>query len=251
MGAHGESRPKCLLHIAGRPLLAWTVDNLRRVGCDEIVVVTGHLAAMIDMAGIVKVQNSDYWNNNILHSLMYARDFLNGPVVVSYSDIWVEPSVYGTLMETSGDIVIAVDRDWRAYYEDRTDHPLSEAENVDITLGSTVARIGKSLDSADAIAGEFLGLWRMSANGTKVFRENFEKLEESLDPLSPFQRAAEWRKAYVTDLLQHLVDRGARVDCALVDRGWAELDTPQDYERLPLIAARQNLTTLVEAGIGR
>ncbi len=154
------------LHIADRPLLAWTVDHLRQAGCCEVVVVTGHMAEMIDMAGIVKVQNGDYRNNNILHSLMYARDFLDGPVAITYSDIWVEPSVYETLMDTSGDIVVAVDRDWRVYYEGRTDHPLSEAEKVDLTPGGTVARIGKSLAADDTIGGEFLGLWRMSATGS-------------------------------------------------------------------------------------
>ena len=251
MGAYGKSRPKCLLRIADRPLLAWTVDHLRRAGCSEVIVVTGHMAAMIDMAGIVKVQNADYRNNNILHSLMYARDFLHGPVVVTYSDIWVEPAIYETLMDTSGDIVVAVDRDWRAYYEGRTDHPLSEAEKVDFSPGGSVARIGKSLAADDTIGGEFLGLWRMSAIGTELFREEFEKLEETLDPLAPFQRAPEWRKAYVTDMLQYLVNGGTCVDCALVDRGWAELDTIQDYERLPTIVARQELSTLVEVGVGR
>lgn len=251
MGDYGKTQPKCLLPIAERPLLAWTVDHLRRVGCDEVIVVTGHMAAMIHMAGIVKVRNDDYLNNNILHSMMYARDFLNGPVVVSYSDIWVEPTVYETLMDTSGDIVVAVDRDWRAYYEGRTDHPLSEAEKVDVTPCGTVARIGKSLGIEDGISGEFLGLWRMSETGVESFRKNFEDLEKILDPLDQFQRACEWRKAYVTDMLQHLVDGGVRVDCALVDRGWAELDTIQDYENLPKIAARQRLATLVEAGAGQ
>lgn len=251
MGAYGKSRPKCLLNIADRPLLQWTVDHLRHAGCKEIAVVTGHMSEMIEISGIVKVANVDYQNNNILHSLMCAREYLRGPVVISYSDIWVEPSVYGTLMDTSGDIVVAVDRDWRAYYEGRTDHPLSEAEKVSFTAGGAVTRIGKLLTADDTIGGEFLGLWRMSATGTDLFREKFEKLDERLDPLAPFQRAPEWRKAYVTDMMQHLVDGGACVDCAFVDRGWAELDTVQDYERLPAIAARQKLTTLVEAGVGR
>lgn len=251
MGSYGRFRPKCLLPIADRPLLAWTIDRLRAVGCDEVVVVTGHLAAMIEMTGIVKVQNDDYQNNNILHSLMYAREFLRGPVVVTYSDIWVEPSVYETLMDTPGDIVVAVDKDWKTYYEGRTDHPFSEAENVDFTSRGTVVQIGKSIVMGNTIGGEFLGLWRMSGTGAALFSKNFEALEIALNPMDPFQRAREWRKAYITDMLQQLVDEGVRIDCAIVDRGWAELDTVQDYERLPSVVEQQRLVTLAEAGVGK
>ena len=38
-----------------------------------------------------------------------------------------------------------------------------------------------------------------------------------------------------------------RVDAALIERGWAELDTVQDYERLPAVAERQGMKTLSQA----
>ena len=63
----------------------------------------------------------------------------------------------------------------------------------------------------------------------------------------PFQRAKAWRNAYITDLLQELVDRGDRVGCTLIDRGWAELDTAEDYHRLESISGRQRLWSLYPA----
>ena len=36
--------------------------------------------------------------------------------------------------------------------------------------------------------------------------------------------------AYITDLLQELVDRGVAVHCTLIQGGWLEIDTLQDYE---------------------
>ncbi|MFQ5953482.1 MAG: NTP transferase domain-containing protein [Kiloniellales bacterium] len=250
MDAVAKDIPKCLLPVAGRPLIEHTIERLRHVGCGTVVVVTGYLGHRIDQGEIVRVENQDYLDNNILHSFMCARDHLAGPVIATYSDIWVEPTIYRRLVETPGDIVLAVDTDWRAYYEGRTDHPVEEAENVFLSADGAVLKAGKHLDPADAASyncGEFLGLWRMSAAGAAAFRNVFEELARRLDPLAPFHEATEWRQAYITDMIQELVNRGIRVDCALVERGWAELDTPQDYQRLASISARQRLFTIVEA----
>jgi NDP-sugar pyrophosphorylase family protein len=62
-----------------------------------------------------------------------------------------------------------------------------------------------------------------------------------LPPNAPFQAAAQWRQAYLTDLLQECVDRGERVTAAPITRGWLELDTPEDYARLPALAAAQGI----------
>jgi choline kinase len=252
MGKHAAMRPKCMLPVAGRTILDQIVANMRGAGCKRIVAVTGHLADQIDHPDIETVHNADYRNNNILASLMQARTYLDGPVIVSYSDIWVEPPIYARLIDTPGDLVLAVDRDWRPYYENRRDHPIAEAENAFVRRDDNcLAEIGKHLDDAappDMLCGEFLGLWRMSRRGTEIFRDAFDALNDKLDPLAPFEHAAEWRKAYITDMIEYLLSRGQRVDCALVERGWAELDTTEDYERLTEIAVRQALSTIVAAG---
>jgi choline kinase len=251
MGVFTQTRPKCLLRIGTRTLLDRTIENLRAVGCDEVVLVTGHKAEMIDRADVITVRNDDYANNNILHSLMYARAYLDGPVITMYSDIWVEPHIYRKLLDASGDIVLSVDRDWLPYYEGRTEHPIDEAENIFVDAAGSVIAAGKAIDrnnQDEFIVGEFLGLWKMGAAGTKIFREAFEELEKDLDPHQPFGRAREWRKSYITDFIQFLVDQGICVDCSLIERGWAELDTSQDYQRLPEIAARQRLETISAHG---
>ncbi len=250
MGGLTATRPKCLLSIAGRPLLEHTVENLRAVGCDEIFVVVGYGAESICVSGVTHVLNPDYGSINVLHSLMSARMHLRGPVMVAYSDIWVEPTIYQRLSRTSGDLVLAVDRDWQAYYEGRTAHPVSEAETVYYDGAGRVQRIGKRLPfnlDQDLECGEFLGLWRMSASGTARLCVVFDELNQRLGPNDRFQAASNWRNAYFTDMTQELVDRGAPVSCCVIERGWAELDTPQDYERLQDLAERQRLWTMIRA----
>lgn len=244
-----EERPKCLLEVAGTTLLDHAIACLRGAGCGEVVLVTGYKAEAIAGRDVIRVRNDDYRANNILHSLMHARAYFDGPLMVSYSDIWVEPAIHRQLAATPGEIVIAVDRDWLPYYEGRSEHPVSEAENVHYTPQRTVAAFGKYLPAqapAGLACGEFLGLWRMSAAGARLFRERFEQLERELGREQPFQHAAQWRNAYISDFVEHLARGGTRIDCALVERGWAELDTEQDYRRLASVAKRQGLDTIAQ-----
>ena len=248
MGALTEALPKCLLPVAGRPLIDWTIERLRAAGCTEIVVIVGYRGELVRPPGAIVVENSRYRDNNILHSLMTAREHFDGPLLVSYSDIWVEEHIHRRLAAAAGDIVPAVDTDWQAYYEGRLLHPLAEAEKVHFDDSARGVRFGKHLDETPGSGlrcGEFLGLWRMSATGAARFRDLFLELEARLSPEAPFQNAALWRKAYVTDLFQEMADRGVPIDCLQVRRGWAELDTREDYERLPRIAARQDLASIV------
>ena len=250
MGRLTESRPKCLLPIAGRPLIEHTIENLRLAGCSQIIVIVGYKAGAVDVRNVQYVLNADFANNNILHSFMKASEYLVGPIIASYSDIWVEPWIFRSLVETPGDIVLAVDRDWQSYYEGRTQHPVSEAENVYFDWNGSVIRLGKNFDpnvGGELTCGEFVGLWRMSTAGTEDFCAEFVRLQGQLGPASPFQRSNQWRNAYITDFIQELVDRGRTINSAVIERGWAELDTEEDYGRLVDIAERQRLKTLMEA----
>src|ERR1044071_3517735 len=75
---HTLDRPKCLVPLAGRPLLAWQTDALRAAGVDDIVVVTGYRADQIRALGYRTVFNPRYEKTNMVASLMCARDTLDG-----------------------------------------------------------------------------------------------------------------------------------------------------------------------------
>lgn len=250
MGALTECRPKCMLEVGSGPLLDATIERMKMVGCDEIILIVGHCADQIDRDDVIRIQNLDFNNNNILHSLMYASEYMHGPLVISYSDIWVEPDIYTTLLKTEGDIVIAADCDWRPYYEGRTEHPLSEAENIIFNANEDVTHTGKTIDPngfPENRCAEFLGLWHMTAAGTDAFVKCFNRINSALSLTDPFQDAKEWQKSYITDILREMINAGQQVSAALVERGWAELDTRQDIERLPEVAERQRLYNYIES----
>ena len=39
------------------------------------------------------------------------------------------------------------------------------------------------------------------------------------------------QKAYLTDFIQELVDIGIKVHCVIIESGWKEIDTVEDYKK--------------------
>ena len=266
MGGLTEHRPKCLLPMRGRPLLDWTIDGLRNAGCNEITIVTGYLSEQLSVyadRGIKLIHNPDFRSNNVLHSLMHAREDLEGSVLATYADIWVEPDAIRRVAETPGGMVLGVDREWRDIYIDRPGIKVEDSELALFDGSGRLTRIGKSVEPIQQVVrsgyeartgagtrpgdGEFLGLWCMREPHTTLFRKVFNELDAKLDANDSFQFAAAWRLAYVTDLFQELLDRGHILRCALLDRGWAEFDTASDYWRLPKIARTRRLDFLLRS----
>jgi choline kinase len=231
--------PKCMLPLDGRPVLSNNVENLRAHGVDDVSIVVGYMKDRVTVEDARRFENTDYENNNILFSLMYASSIFEDAIsadhdlVISYSDIIYSSEIVSQLVSHSEDIVIAVDLDWRSQYEGRTEHPMSEAEKVELDDRDRAIRLGKVVpNESDRRIGEFTGLLKLTPAGARQWLEHFEQTREKLDPLEPFQNAAEFRKAYLTDFLQDLVDNGIDVTCSTFSGGWMEFDTTQDYEKL-------------------
>ena len=68
-----------------------------------------------------------------------------------------------------------------------------------------------------------------------VFSVNVVPLRRCGRDHEPFQRAARYRNAYLTDLWQELIERGTRIDPILIDGQWREIDTGQDLDRARML----------------
>ena len=221
-------RPKSTLEIDGRSLIDRQLDTFRAFGIDDITIVTGYRADLLVRDGVTTRHNDAYRSNNILGSLMYAEDQLDDDVLVAYSDILYEDVAVERLLAATGHILVVCDTRWRDVYEGRVDHPIAQAEKVTIRDG-LVRRIGKHLDEADGDA-EFIGLTRLSRAAAGVLTSTHRELASSLAG-GPFQAAARFEQAYLTDMLQELIDRGHEVRPVIIEGGWREIDTIEDYRK--------------------
>lgn len=225
-----EDLPKCMLEFGDKTLLQRQIFALNAAGVNEISVVKGYKADKINYPDLKYYTNPDYEDNNILNSLMYAQDEFNSPVIVSYSDILYEKEVVERLMQSKHDITIVVDIAWKKYYEGRQDHPIEEAENVILDADNNVMEIGKILTRKHDVHGEFIGMMKFSKRGAEVFGRHFNRAKELFWD-KPFQRAITFQKAYITDMIQDMLDLGVNINTVIIERGWKEIDTVEDYEK--------------------
>ena len=227
---HTENLPKCMLDFGGKTLLERQLDAYKKCGVKDISLIRGYKKDKINYKGLKYFENTDYRNNNILNSIFYAEKIINGNIIISYSDILFEPVVVQRTLESSHDISVVVDIDWRGYYVGRKDHPLSEAENVIFNSNNEVQKIGKINKGSEDVHGEFIGMIKLSNRGTEIFKEHFHRLKK-IYWNKPFQRAKTFQKAYLTDMIQELVDIGIKVHCVIIESGWKEIDTVEDYKK--------------------
>ena len=227
---HTENLPKCMLDFGGKTLLQRQLDAYKKNSIKDISVIRGYKKEKIKYKGLKYFENTDYKNNNILNSIFYAEDFLNGNIIISYSDILFDSTVVKRLLKSNHDISVVVDIDWRGYYVGRKDHPISEAENVIFNSNNEVEKIGKINTGNQEVHGEFIGMIKLSNRGTEIFKEHFHRLKK-IYWNKPFQRAKIFQKAYLTDFIQELVDIGIKVHCVIIESGWKEIDTVEDYKK--------------------
>ena len=226
-----QKKPKCMLEVGGKTILDRLIDNFLNCGISNINVVVGYKKEHFNDGRYQCYVNHDYENNNILHSLFYAEEAMDSGFLFSYSDIIYDEVVIRQMLESNSDIAVAVDCNWLEYYEGRVDHPISEAELVFSENRKTVTLISKDADFKNAF-GEFLGVAYFSRRGAKILKDVFSDLLQyySKNSHQTFHTAKSFEKAYLTDMLQEIINRGFSVDLVQIKGNWTEIDIPRDLE---------------------
>lgn len=230
LGKNTENVPKYLLEVNGKTILERQLTAFGKFNINEIIIITGPYKEKFSGKEFTFVEDVNYQKHDILGSLMEAREHIKGDVLVVYSDIIFDDSILRQIIESSTDIGIAIDLDWKKAYEFRTDHPKTEAENVLLDKNHNLLEIRKNIQFyEDKIVGEFLGILKLSKRGSYIFVKRFEKLEKS--HRGTFHTAPSLEKAYLTDMIQELIDSKIKVTPIIVSGTWCEIDTMQDLER--------------------
>ena len=221
--------PKSLLTVNGKPIIAYQIQALKQVGIKNIVVITGIHDEKFGIENVHYIKDHYYNEHDILGSLMEAKDFLKNDVLVLYSDIIFESKILRQILDSKGDISIAIDMTWEKMYEGRTEHPKSEAENVQLNKAKKIIKIKKNIKNENNDVGEFLGIVKFSPYGSGLFVKQYEELIKT--HVGTFQQAPSVLKAYLTDMIQELIDSKIDVEPVIISGKWYEIDTAQDLER--------------------
>ncbi len=109
---HTHTKPKPLLHVAGKTILDHVLDRLMEVKIDEVVFIIGHLGDQIrehveanyDFPAAYVEQKE---LRGQAHALYLAREYITGPVVILFVDTIFEADL-SFLEDVSFDGVVFV-----------------------------------------------------------------------------------------------------------------------------------------------
>ncbi len=219
-------RPKCLLPLGPKSLIEWQIDILSRSGVDEIVVVVGFRAALVEAVlakrarpglGIRTLFNPFYNVADNLGSCWLARHEMAGDFLLLNGDTLFETAVLQRLLHSpAAPITVTIDR--KASYD---------ADDMKVHLdGTRLIEIGKTLPPART-DGESIGLLLFRGAGPEMFVDAVERALHLSEGLKSFYLK-------VIDQLAKL----HRVETATIEGlAWGEVDYPADLQRAERLVA--------------
>lgn len=150
----GQTLPKPLMPLLGRPLISYLLETLARAGIKRICGVVGYESALL-IAGVepfvpsgltIKFVYNKKWKKQNGISLLAAADHVSSPFLLTMSDHLFDQCIIDRLLKEShhGELNLAIDRKLDSIFD------LDDAMKLQ-TSGHRITAIGKNLASYDAV----------------------------------------------------------------------------------------------------
>lgn len=219
-----EIRPKCLIELSGRTLLAWQLLRLQAAGVQEAVIVTGFRAdaveaevATLNLTMPVRLAFNPFYSvSDNTASCWIVRHEFDREVLVLNGDTLFGPGVAETLMAAPpAEITVTIDR-----------KPAYDADDMKVlTDAGRLVAIGKTIEAYDA---ESIGFLRFSKAGAAKFAAGVEQVLQKPEGL----------KRWYLSVIDELARSGVDVKVATIEGlEWGEMDFPQDVENLTRLSS--------------
>jgi phosphoenolpyruvate phosphomutase len=216
LGELTRARPKAMVPVGDTPLLHKLVADFRAERIKDVVVVRGFARDQVHAPDVHFVDNDEYAGTGELLSLRKAGEWLEGEVIISFGDILFRRYVLSNLLNDPHDLVIVVDAGWQErqpvghvdYVTTSRPFSLKYSED-DVTLKAMGADLPR-----EATHGEWIGLVKASARGSKILRAALAGLEARSD----------FRTLRFDDLFRHLLAQGVEVKVHFITGHWLDVD---------------------------
>lgn len=220
-------RPKCMVDVRGKPLLHRLVGSFNDAGVRELTVVTGYKADTVNFPGIKTVDNPAYETSGEVASLACAKDALKGECVVSYGDIMFRSYVLNQLLDCEADIAVVIDANWQQERAESTKRTVDLAACSRAYTGgyfddeiAELTRLDTEFDIESA-NGEWIGLAKFSEKGSSLLQAELARMESDRSIGS----------ASMIDLMNRLIDAGAKPQVVYITGGWLDVNDAFDLAR--------------------
>ena len=210
-----DARPKCLVPIAGRPILEWQLRSLADAGIDEITVVTGFCADAVEAmvmttnvpAEVSTLYNPFYSVADNIGSCWAAKDLIGPDTLLLNGDTLFEPEIVLRVLEQAT-APISVTIDSKGMYDSDDMKILRE--------GDRLTAIGKTLEAP--VDGEAIGMIRFQGDGGKRF---VAAMRSALNDQATLKR-------WYLSIIDELAREGGVGVVSIEGLTWSEIDFPRD-----------------------
>jgi L-glutamine-phosphate cytidylyltransferase len=227
-----NGQPKCFAPVRGKRILDWILEALGGAGFAprDVAFVGGYQMATIqrEYPEFTYYENAEWEHNNILASLFCAETAMDDGFVCTYADILYRSAPIQRLVQSTADITLVVDTDFRRRYRRRSLHPETDAEKVRAEEGRIV-EVSRHIPGEHA-AGEYIGVAKFTPRGAALLREHYRKALDRYGLDGPFQGASSLRMAYLIHLFQEMLEQGVEMRRVDTHGEYYEIDTNEDYQ---------------------
>ena len=211
-------RPKCLIPVQGKTVLEWQIDELHRAGIDNITVVVGYNAPMVEALladrygpGRVRTRcNADYASTDNLVSCWLVRDLMDEDFILLNGDTLFTGGIVERLLAAPAAPVTVTVHCKAAY----------DADVMKVSLdGDRLLHVSKDIPLAE-VHGESIGMILFRDKGPALFRDGLERARAD--------RACNWR--WFLSVIDQLAGSGVVRTCLTGGLPWCEIDYPADLD---------------------
>lgn len=205
---HTYVTPKPMLRIAGKPVMDYVMDDVKRVGgVEQVVYVTGHLKEKVeaharDSIGLPAVFVEQAVQDGTAGAVNLARPYVDGPVLIIFVD---------TIFDADLSVIHSTDADGIIWTKEVEDYQRFGVVVTDAD-GNMTRIVEKPKDPISKRAN--IGLY---------YVRNWQLLYEGIDEV--LRRPTNKGEYYLTDAFQYMIDRGAKIRVVDV-AGWYDAGQP-------------------------
>ena len=208
-----DTLPKSLVPVNGKPILFKQIDNLYDCGVNDITVISGYRANMLEAAvhdrfrDVKIIESADYRETNNMYSAYLAREAMAGDdFLMMNADVFFDASVIEALLAFDAPDAIVTDI---GFY-------LEESMKVIEDGTGRLIHISKQIAPEEAL-GASIDVYKFSAEGGAAF---FRKCAEYIEEKKELKL---WSEVALDAILSEVVFRA----CPLKGR-WFEIDNHDD-----------------------
>ena len=205
-----KDAPKCLLKIGNTSIIEFQINCFRNIGCDRILVVTGHNSNKIMKklgSSVEYIFNKNFEHSNNLYSLGEALRVIDDEFICVYGDLLFHKKILEKCNASTKEITLVVERNIR-----------DETMRVKIE-NQKIVQVNKNIDNKNS-DGNFIGMAKFSKNIKDSLYKNIKELIRKGN-----------HDAYYTLALENMIGHGQPIHFIETSGySWMDIDTEAELE---------------------